>query len=265
MTWQLACLRHRMILNVVSLALMVAMMLPAQTLGVKYREGTLRGFLVLRTLEGRAIASGDVTQISTGDRVTLRLTFHFTDGSLDDETAVYTQNRVFRLLTYRHVQKGPSFPEAVDLSLDTTKRQTTVRYAKDGKEKVDTDTIDLPVDLVNGLLPVVLKNLPTDAADVKVSFLAATPKPRMVKLLLQPEGEESFTAAGTPHKAFRYRIKVELGGVAGVVAPVIGKQPKDLRVWILRGVAPAFLRLEGQLYAGGPVWRIEQTAPVFPH
>ena len=33
---------------------------------------------------------------------------------------------------------------------------------------------------------------------------------------------------------------MELGGIAGIVAPIIGKQPPDLHVWILGGDAPAF-------------------------
>jgi len=56
-------------------------------------------------------------------------------------------------------------------------------------------------------------------------------------------------------------VKVELGGVAGVVAPLIGKQPQDTHVWILGGKAPAFVKMEGPLYQGAPIWRIELTKP----
>ena len=35
-------------------------------------------------------------------------------------------------------------------------------------------------------------------------------------------------------------------------------------VWILEGEAPAFVKSEGPLYFGGPVWRIELTSPVWP-
>jgi hypothetical protein len=30
----------------------------------------------------------------------------------------------------------------------------------------------------------------------------------------------------------RYEIKIELGGVPGVVAPLIGKQPPKVQIWI---------------------------------
>jgi hypothetical protein len=57
-------------------------------------------------------------------------------------------------------------------------------------------------------------------------------------------------------------VKVDLGGVTGVVAPLIGKQPKDTLVWIVGGRAPVFVRMEGQLYEGGPGWTIEPTNAV---
>ena len=55
--------------------------------------------------------------------------------------------------------------------------------------------------------------------------------------------------------------------VADVRRPLLtqlGKQPPDSRVWVLAGDAPAFVRSEQPLYAGGPLWRIELTSPVWP-
>jgi len=60
-------------------------------------------------------------------------------------------------------------------------------------------------------------------------------------------------------------VKVDIGGVAGVVAPLVGKQPEDSHVWILEGEAPAFVKSEGPLFMGGPPWRIELTNPAWPH
>jgi hypothetical protein len=45
--------------------------------------------------------------------------------------------------------------------------------------------------------------------------------------------------------------------LAGLVAPLLGKQPPDTHVWVLAGNAPAFVKLEGPLYDGGPIGRIE--------
>ena len=64
--------------------------------------------------------------------------------------------------------------------------------------------------------------------------------------------------------AARYLLKAKVRGGAGVVATLLDKQPADYHVWILAGEAPVFLRLEGPLYNGGPVWRVELTSPVWP-
>jgi hypothetical protein len=237
--------------------------LQAEPIPVLHAQGTMHGFLVLRTMEGKTLASGDLIQVVRGDRLTSNLAFHFTDGSIDDETTVFSQGREFRLLSDHHVQKGPSFPHPMDVSIDASTGQVTVRSSDGGKEEIEKDHLDLPPDLANGLLLTLLQNLRPGAKETKVSYLAATPKPRLVKLAITPQGEESFRTAGELHKATRYAVKVELGGVAGVVAPLVGKQPKDIHVWILEGKAPAFVRMEGQLYQGGPVWTIELTSPVW--
>jgi len=249
------------------LLLGVALLQPAALLSdsvpVRHKEGTVHGFLAVRTMEGKTIAAGDLIQVVRGDQLVSNLSFHFKDGSVDDETTVFSQDHDFRLVSDHHVQKGPSFPHPMDVSIDASSGQVTVRYSEDGKEKVETDHLDLQPDLANGLLLDLLKNIPKDAPETKVSYVAATPKPRLVKLSIKPEGEETFWAAGDQHKATRYVVKVELGGVAGVVAPIIGKEPKDTYVWILEGKAPAFVRMEGQFFQGGPIWKIELTSPIW--
>ena len=70
----------------------------------------MHGFLALTTEQGQVLAGGDLIEVVHGDRVTSHLTFHFKDGSLDDETTVYTQRGVFRLISDHHIQRGPYFP-----------------------------------------------------------------------------------------------------------------------------------------------------------
>jgi hypothetical protein len=61
------------------------------------------GFLVLRTLQGKDVADGDLGQVVHGDRVSRRLVFHFKDGSIQDESVVFSQRGTFRLLSDRLV------------------------------------------------------------------------------------------------------------------------------------------------------------------
>ncbi|HEY6988030.1 MAG TPA: hypothetical protein VH369_06580 [Bryobacteraceae bacterium] len=237
--------------------------LAGEQVPVRHMEGTLHGFLVLRSMDGNTLAAGDLIQSGNRDRLVSNLVFHFKDGSVDDETTIFSQHHNFRLLSDHHVQKGPSFPHPLDISIDASKNRVTVHSTDGGKEKVETDHMDLPPDLANGLVLTLLKNIRSDEPEIKVSYLAFTPKPRPVTLVITPEGEDTFWTAGARHRATRYGVKVELGGLTGVLAPLLGKQPKDIHVWILGGDAPAFVRMEGQLYQGGSLWRIELTSPVW--
>jgi hypothetical protein len=237
----------------------------ADPIAVRYPEGLIHGFLVLRTPAGETLADGDLIQVAHGERVTTRLMFHFKDGSLHEETAVYSQHRNFRLLSGHLIQKGPTFPHPMEVSFDASTGQVTVHTTSDdGKEEVLTERLKMPPDVANGMVLTLLKNIQPDATQMKVSMVAATPKPRLVKLAITPRGEEPFSVGGSSRKAAHYVVHVEIGGAAGLVAPLLGKQPPDTHVWILGGEAPAFVKSEGPLFFGGPVWRIELTSPVWP-
>jgi hypothetical protein len=237
------------------------MQMSADPVPVRRTQGTFHGFLVLKTLEGATLAAGDLVQVAHGNRVTSRLTFHFRDGSLDDQTTVFTQRGTFRLISNHHIQRGLSFPHPLDMFIDATTGQITSRD-KDGK--TTQDHLDLPADIANGLPLVLLLNLDPAAPPTRLAMIAPSEKPRLIHLLVAGEGEDPLTIGGIRRKATNYRIKIELGGVTGLVAPIVGKQPSDIHVWVLGGEAPAFVREEGQFYEGGPVWRVELTSPVFP-
>jgi hypothetical protein len=234
-------------------------------IAVRHKEGLVHGFLRLSTMEGKPLANGDLAQLSHGNTVTSRLTFRFNDGSLREETAVFSQRGKFRLLDYHLIQKGPAFRNPMEMRINISTGQVDIHYTDDGgEEKTASERMKLPPDLANGLIFTLLKNVRPDDTPVTMSMLAATPKPRLVKIKATTNGEEPFSAGGAQHKAIHYVLKIEIGGVSGVIAPLIGKQPPDIDVWILRGEAPAFVKSEGQLSMGGPIWRIELASPVFP-
>ena len=97
-------------------ALLQSDMLFATQVAVRRAEGLVHGFLSLSTMEGKLLADGDLIQVSHGNRVTTHLVFQFKDGSLHDETAIFSQRGNFRLLSYHLVQKGPAFPNDVTLT-----------------------------------------------------------------------------------------------------------------------------------------------------
>jgi len=240
--------------------LSIADPLSADPVTVRYAEGLVHGYLVLRALDGRILADGEQLQIPRGDSVTSKTIFRFRDGSSHEETVVFSQRGRFRLLSNRIVQKGPAFPRPIDMSIDARSGRVTVRYKDDDKEKVHDEQMELPADLANGLVAVLLKNVPRGTA-VTLPVVAATPKPRLVKLQVSQAGEESFAVGRSSHKAAHFVLKVDIGGVKGAIAPVVGKQPPDNHVWILVSEAPSFVKSEAPLFAEGPLWRIELTSP----
>ena len=236
----------------------------ADTVPVRHTEGLMHGFLVLRTLEGKAIADGQMTQDARGDRVTTHLIFRFKDGSMYEDTTIFSQRGTFRLLSNHLIQRGPSFKQPVDALIDASTGHVKVRYTEDkGKEKVVAQRLELPADVANGLLFTLMKDVKPSVPRTTVSMVATTPKPRLVKLAILPHGEEPFTIGSFRHKAMHYVVKVEIGGAAGFLARLMGKQPPDTHVWVLGGEAPAFVKSEGPLYAGGPIWRIQLASAGF--
>lgn len=233
----------------------------AESVVVRYPEGVAHGFLVLRTLDGKPIADGESTQVARGDRVTNRMWFKFTDGSIYEQTTVFSQNRTFHLVSDHVLQKGPTFERPMETSIDTASGQVTVRYKEHDKEKVLTQRIQLPPDVANGMVFAVLKNVSRDAPKTTVSYLATTPKPRVVNLEFVPLGQEPFSIGRSSHKAIRYAVNVKIGGFAGAVAKILGKKPPKIQAWVLARDAPALVRWDGPLSTDGPVWRMELAIP----
>jgi molybdopterin-binding protein len=128
---------------------------------------------------------------------------------------------------------------------------------------VNSSHMDLPPDLANGIILVLIKNLPPQEVESKLSYLAVTPKPRIVHLSIKKDGIDSFSSAELRNTAQRFRIHVELGGLAAIVAPMIGKEPADSLAWISGKQVPAFIKSESPLYVGGPLLRTELVGPVW--
>jgi hypothetical protein len=250
---------------VICACLLSSVSVSAAPIAVRYKEGLLHGFLVLSTLDGTPIAEGDLTQVPHGNQITSRLTYRFKDGSHQEETAIFSQRENFRLLSYHLVQKGPAFKHATELTIAPSSGQVTVQYTDDdGNEKTSNEHMKLPPDLANGLVIMLLKNMAPDAPPLEVSMVVATPKPRLVKLAISNQGKDPFSLAGSKREALHYLVKIEIGGLAGLVAPWLGKQPPDSHIWILGGESPTFVKSEAISYMGGPIWRTELVAPVWP-
>ena len=226
----------------------------AEQIPVKYAQLPMHSSMVARTETGKIIARVEFTQVVEGDEVTMHLTYHFLDGSIDDEATTYRQQGTFRLVRNHHMEQGPFFPRPVDFAVEATTGMATSRTADwMGKIQVESAHIDLPDDLANGFVGTVLLNVAHDTKPFRVGILAPVGSGRLIRILISPEGERPFHVNGQTLKATVFRIHPELGGILGVIAQLLGLLPKDVMVWVQEGEQPQVVRVVGQLGGFGPV------------
>jgi hypothetical protein len=226
----------------------------AEQIPVKHIQLPMHRFMVARSEDGKSIASGEFSQVVQGNEVTMRMTYRFVDGSIDDETTTYVQQGTFRLVRNHHVQKGPFFSRPIDFTVDTAAGVATSRTTdKNGKIRVDSKHINMPNDLANGIVGTLLLNVPHNTTPFRVGMLAPVGGGRLIQLLISSDGEQTVHLAGQTLPATVFRIHPELGGIVGMIARLIGLQPKDVMVWVLEGDEPAVAVIVGQLGGYGPV------------
>jgi hypothetical protein len=238
----------------------------APPIRVLHPGGSLHGYLVLKSERGELLANGELLQFMTGpDRLKSELTFRFKDGSWQQEITIFSQRHFFHLLSDHLVQKGPAFKQQMDEYVNAATGDVTVRYQNEHEEeKVLKERMVLPANLANGLVPTLLENFPPKQLAMTFAMVVATPKPRIVKLDVQTDGEDTFAVGETTCKAHRYLGKVDIGGLTGVIAGIAGKQPPDSHFWIVQGAAPLFLKSVAPQFSEGPLWEIDVVSPTGP-
>jgi hypothetical protein len=250
---------------IATLAVGMVALAAADPVTVRFPEGTTHGFLILRSLQGQTLAHGELTAVPRGDRMESRLTWRFRDGSLQDEFVTYLQRPVLKLLSYKQIQRGATFPGDVEVSFSREPSRYEVKQREKGKKETEelSGTLELPLDIYNGMTATILNNLTKD--EIATGHIVAfTPKPRLVKTTMRAVGEDPVIVGDSRRSATRYLVDLEIGGIAGVFAKVAGKEPPDLKFWVLGGSTPAFVKFEGPFFVEGPIWRIELSSPRWP-
>ena len=232
---------------------------------VRFPEGLTHGFLLVRSSSGDIVAHGELTQtVKEGGVAESRLVFRFKDGSLHDEKVAFSQQRVFTLIRYQLTQRGPSFPEQMDVVIDrgTSTYEVRTRGREDGPETVVTGNIDVPKDAYNGMIVTTLLNL-RKGANETVSILAFVPEPTAITLELAFIGEQAIRVGDQSRKAWRYAFQPDIGPVKKFLGKMFGKLPDDFHYdcYILADEVPSFVRFEGPLQLMGPILSIELISP----
>lgn len=237
----------------------------AAPIKVRFPEGVTHGFLVVRSLTGEILGQGEMTQVAReGNLVESRLVFKFKDGSLHDEKVAFSQQGVFTLISYHLIQRGPFFPEQVDVFIDrgTGEYKVHTQEGTDKKEEVRTGKFNLPKDVYNGMVVMMALNLPKGANE-SVQILTFTPEPEVIKLELIPKGEHTVRIADLSRKALKYVFKPDIGMIRKWLGKIIGKLPDKFHYhcWILADEVPSFMHYEGPLQLMGPIVQIELVSP----
>jgi len=249
---------------VIAIAALMSTLAEASPIEVRFPEGVTHGYLLVQSLSGETIGQGEMTQmIGEGDLIENHLVFRFKDGSLHDEKVAFSQHGVFTLMSYRLVQRGPFFPEQLDVSIDRNKAEYSVRSKTRVQEKEDVldGQIDLPKDIYNGMLITVSKNLEKDANEM-VSILAFTPAPQIINVQLLALDKGSVHTGELSNKTTQYIFKPQIGMIQKLLGKAAGKLPAHFQYdcWIMANETPSFVKFEGPLQLMGPTVRIELAA-----
>jgi hypothetical protein len=255
--------RHRAAITGLAIAMATVWFMPtsaAAPIEARFPEDETHGNLLVQSLAGQTIGHGEMTQaIRDGDLVENRLVVHFKDGSLHDEKVVFSQVDVFTLMSYQLVQRGPSFPAQLNVSIDRGTGEYTVRSKTRAQEKEDVlaGQTDLPEDVYNGMLITVSKNL--QGGNETVSIVAFTPSPQVIKVQLLAIDMESGDRSGT---ATQYVFKPQIGMVQELLGKATGRLPDEFQYdcWIMVNETPSFVKFEGPLQLMGPTVRIEPVS-----
>src|SRR5262249_32627712 len=86
----------------------------------------------------------------------------------------FSERGHFRLISEHLIQKGPAFPNPMEMKLNAATGEVAVDYVENGKEKAVTEHFRVPADIANGLVLTLLKNLRPDTPETKVAFVAPT-------------------------------------------------------------------------------------------
>lgn len=256
-------LSYRVLTRIFFVGLMLIVALPATAapISVRFAEGATHGYLLLRDERGDRLADGEMIQKTHGDVVEGQLIFRFKDGSLHDERVSFTQKRVFSLQSYKLIQRGPSFPIALDVAMERKTGEYRALSSQDGS--VDAPLIgrlELPDDVSNGMVVTLLRNLSASPGE-SVHFIAFTPEPKVIELKLIPTTKKTIHIGALAKQMTQYVLEPQLNSVMKFFGNLLGKLPSAFHYhfWLLTDDVPAFGGFEGPLYLNGPTWRIEQT------
>jgi hypothetical protein len=238
------------------IALLLAASVSAPGVPTQWPEGTLRGFPVVRSADGRAQADGLLTQVLDKGKLHAEGVYEFHDGrQIREVTELEQQPRMRQLSWSWEERRGAEVLRSYAVDL-TTGHATVRKRTSDGWDTWDEHLDDTAGAFVGVGFMYAIKNL-TERLDrgekIQLTAVVFTAKPRTVTVTISRDQVGELTMAGRKLPAERYVIHPEVPWIARLFV----KAP-DQYLWFYRPAPPMFLRADIPLAEpSDPMIRIE--------
>ena len=178
---------------------------------------------------------------------------------------MFTQRGVFKLVSDHLIQKGPAFKRSTDTTINAASGKVTVKYTDEkGKRRCRDRADEAAARSCQWSTSTAAERHRADDAENNIVHGGHDAQAAAREAGDHAPRRRAIFHRRLGYKAMHYVVKIEIGGIAGVVAPIVGKQPPDTHIWMLGGGAPVFIKSEGPMEDGGAIWRIELAgSPVF--
>ncbi len=227
---------------------------PGDPIKLVWNEGDVAGMTsIFAPGERRLIGFVEYHQQRRGDVLSAIRVARFKDGSSDEDRAEarITPGSMFETLRGRSIIRDTSGRSTVDLTIDVAGGHISGFSIQDGRTETYDQDVKLPPGTYWGpFVFLVLKNFDENAAGGALRFrtVTATPKPRVLDLEVERDGDDTITRPGGVVKVQRFtmrpRINVFLDPIVHMVAP-------RTEFLVRAGAPPALARFSGpRNYAG---------------
>jgi len=234
----------------------VCMADPGEPIATKWTEGDFAGATTIWTADGKGVQGFSAyRQHREGDRLIIKQSAHYRDGSFDEDEAVVRVGKRLETVSGRSIIHDAKKKPILDLRIDVAKRRVTGFYIEDG-ERVEVDEeLDIGPGTYWGLLfNLLVKNFDANAKDGKLVFQAvlATPKPRLLDMELMHAGSVTISRTGGSMKTDKFTL---LPTVNFLIDPIIKRMAPTTLFFVQPGSPPAMMRFDGpRNYAGQRIW-----------
>ncbi len=219
---------------------------PGAAVEVRSAPGALHGFPSMSDARGTVIADGELSQERRGDRLVVRARWVFRDGRRAEETDTFRTGTelVQERFAWVETLRGE---EQRRFEVDFGGGDARSSVLRGGRVEREEEKLDLPPgrSFAGYGAALAASQLPLEPGDeAELSFVAFTPRPRVVTLAVRHEAEEDVRAAGRRIACDRFTLHPKL---PLPVRPFV--RAPDAHLWFTRNAPRALVRAEQELVA----------------